>query len=212
MLWCPSCLTVLAREQTERDGTACERCGTRVTEKVMSSGSCASRPTPIACTTAWRIWIGRSAPSACSVSGSVGGDERHDPAARLADLAPALLGPADPDRALRRVRSGGGARRRAAGRAARRRRHPADGHRPVTAGRRRRVGADVMSELRRAGAPRDRRQRHVRRFGVVLPALPVDRLRRPSVGRRAHGHRVCRSTSTPAARSTCNATTCTPGS
>jgi leucyl-tRNA synthetase len=36
VVWCPSCLTVLAREQTERDGTACERCGTRVAEKVMT--------------------------------------------------------------------------------------------------------------------------------------------------------------------------------
>ena len=36
VVWCPSCLTVLAREQTERDGTECERCGTRVTEKVMT--------------------------------------------------------------------------------------------------------------------------------------------------------------------------------
>ena len=36
VVWCPSCLTVLAREQTEHDGTACERCGTRVTEKVMT--------------------------------------------------------------------------------------------------------------------------------------------------------------------------------
>ena len=35
VLWCPSCLTVLAREQTEADGTACERCGDRVGERVM---------------------------------------------------------------------------------------------------------------------------------------------------------------------------------
>jgi leucyl-tRNA synthetase len=33
VLWCPSCLTVLAREQTE--GERCERCGTPVTERVM---------------------------------------------------------------------------------------------------------------------------------------------------------------------------------
>ena len=31
--WCPSCLTVLAREQLE--GDACERCGTLVTERIM---------------------------------------------------------------------------------------------------------------------------------------------------------------------------------
>jgi leucyl-tRNA synthetase len=36
VVWCPSCLTVLAREQTEREGTACERCGSRVIEKVMT--------------------------------------------------------------------------------------------------------------------------------------------------------------------------------
>ncbi len=33
VVWCPSCLTVLAREQLE--GDRCERCGSRVTERVM---------------------------------------------------------------------------------------------------------------------------------------------------------------------------------
>ena len=33
VLWCPSCLTVLAREQTE--GERCERCGSTVVERVM---------------------------------------------------------------------------------------------------------------------------------------------------------------------------------
>lgn len=33
VVWCPSCLTVLAREQTE--GERCERCGTEVTERTM---------------------------------------------------------------------------------------------------------------------------------------------------------------------------------
>ena len=36
VVWCPSCMTVLAREQTEHDGTACEPCGTRVAERVMT--------------------------------------------------------------------------------------------------------------------------------------------------------------------------------
>lgn len=36
VIWCPSCLTVLAREQTENDGTICERCDTPVTERVMT--------------------------------------------------------------------------------------------------------------------------------------------------------------------------------
>jgi leucyl-tRNA synthetase len=35
VVWCPSCLTVLAREQTEDGGTRCERCATRVTERLM---------------------------------------------------------------------------------------------------------------------------------------------------------------------------------
>jgi leucyl-tRNA synthetase len=33
VVWCPSCLTVLANEQLEGDG--CERCGTRVTQRAM---------------------------------------------------------------------------------------------------------------------------------------------------------------------------------
>ena len=33
VLWCPSCVTVLAREQTEDE--RCERCGSRVVERVM---------------------------------------------------------------------------------------------------------------------------------------------------------------------------------
>jgi leucyl-tRNA synthetase len=33
VVWCPGCMTVLAREQVEGDG--CERCGTPVTERVM---------------------------------------------------------------------------------------------------------------------------------------------------------------------------------
>jgi leucyl-tRNA synthetase len=36
VVWCPSCLTVLAQEQTERDGTVCERCDTAVVERVMT--------------------------------------------------------------------------------------------------------------------------------------------------------------------------------
>jgi len=36
VIWCPSCLTVLAREQTERDGAVCERCESAVTQRVMT--------------------------------------------------------------------------------------------------------------------------------------------------------------------------------
>jgi leucyl-tRNA synthetase len=35
VLWCPSCLTVLAREQTESEGTRCERCESKVIERQM---------------------------------------------------------------------------------------------------------------------------------------------------------------------------------
>ena len=35
VVWCPSCRTVLAREQTEDGGTRCERCRTAVEERVM---------------------------------------------------------------------------------------------------------------------------------------------------------------------------------
>jgi leucyl-tRNA synthetase len=36
VVWCPRCKTVLAHEQTEHDGTVCERCGTKVTNRVMT--------------------------------------------------------------------------------------------------------------------------------------------------------------------------------
>lgn len=36
VIWCPSCLTVLAQEQTERGGTVCERCESVVTQRVMT--------------------------------------------------------------------------------------------------------------------------------------------------------------------------------
>ena len=57
------------------------------------------------------------------------------PPARLADLAPALLGRADPDHPLPGVRRGARAGGPAAGAAARRRELPADRHRRVAAGR-----------------------------------------------------------------------------
>ncbi|NOX24348.1 MAG: leucine--tRNA ligase [Actinobacteria bacterium] len=36
VIWCPSCLTVLAQEQTERDGAVCERCESAVTQRAMT--------------------------------------------------------------------------------------------------------------------------------------------------------------------------------
>ena len=58
----------------------------------------------------------RASSSPGSRSAGWGRAQRHLPAARLADLAPALLGHADPDRLLRGVRHRAGAGDRAAGR------------------------------------------------------------------------------------------------
>ena len=66
------------------------------------------------------------------------------PPARLAALAPALLGLPDPDRPLRRLRPGARARRPAAGRAARRRGLRAEG--PLAAGRGRGLGGHRLPE------------------------------------------------------------------
>ena len=68
------------------------------------------------------------------------------PPARLAALAPALLGLPDPDRPLRRVRPRGGAGRGPARRAAGRRRLPPAGQ--VAAGRRRGLGQRAVPEVR----------------------------------------------------------------
>ena len=69
------------------------------------------------------------------------------PPARLAALAPALLGLPDPDRALRLLRPRARARRPAAGRAARRRGLRAQG--PLAAGRRRGLGEHHLPAVRR---------------------------------------------------------------
>ena len=105
------------------------------------------------------------------------GGARHRPAgdqlppARLADLPPAVLGHADPDRALPVVRRGAGARRPAAGHAAARRGPgpQAEGH--LAAGRRDRLGHHDVPAVRRARAARHRHDGHLRRLVLVLPAL-----------------------------------------
>ena len=93
------------------------------------------------------------------------------PAARLVHLAPALLGPADPDRLLRRravrARAGGAA----AGRAARDRGLPAGRFRREPAGAARGVVPHPVPAVRQARAARDGRERHLPRQRVVLPAL-----------------------------------------
>ena len=104
------------------------------------------------------------------------------PPARLAALAPALLGLPDPGRALRRLRPGARARRPAAGAAARRHRLQAEGQ--VAARHRRGLGQHHLPEVRQAGAAGDGHDGHVRRLLVVLPALLRRGQRRGAVGPR----------------------------
>src|SRR2546422_4763853 len=49
-----------------------------------------------------------------------------------------------------------------------------------------RVVLRQVPAVRRAGAARDRRLRYVPRFGLVLPPVPIHRVRRPAVGPEAH--------------------------
>ena len=96
-------------------------------------------------------------------------------AARLADLAAAVLGYADPDRPLPLLRRGRRARRGAAGAPAR-----LGGSRPRRRRARhrwaaRRLGQRRLPVVRRSGAARHRHDGHVRRLVVVLPALRLDR-------------------------------------
>ena len=138
------------------------------------------------------------------------GDGRLPPA-RLADLAPALLGRADPGRPLPDRRRGAGARRPAAGAAARGRRLRAAGAEPARRQPRTSSNVDVPG-LRRPGAPRDRHHGHVRRLVLVLPALhraaPVER----AVRARGRSTTGCRWTSTSAASSTRSCTCSTRAS
>ena len=92
------------------------------------------------------------------------------PAARLADLAAALLGHADPGDLLPGLRRRAGPGSRPAGAPSRRRRVPRARGQPARAVRG--VRPDDVPEVRRAGAPRDRHDGHVRRLVLVLPALP----------------------------------------
>ena len=100
-----------------------------------------------------------------------GAQEGQLQAPRLAHQPPALLGRAHPDRPLREVRHGAGTPGPAAGAAARPRGLPPHGRRPLAAGARRGVGAHDLPGVRRAGAPRDRHDGHLRLLELV--SLPL---------------------------------------
>ncbi|CAA9245604.1 MAG: Leucyl-tRNA synthetase, partial [uncultured Corynebacteriales bacterium] len=118
--------------------------------------------------------------------GRAGGEGRRArlaelPAARLAGLPPALLGRADPDRALPRRRRGPGAGRAAAGAAAGAARRGPGAQGRLAAGRRHRLGAHDLPALRWSGRAGHRHDGHLRRLLLVLPAVPVG-----GPGRRRH--------------------------
>src|SRR5205814_1030875 len=96
------------------------------------------------------------------------------------------LGPADSDHLLRPLRPGGCAGAGPPGAAAPDRGLPSRCDRGEPARAPQRVVLRQMPAVRRAGAARNGRVRHVPRFGLVLPPLPVDRVRRPAVGPDAH--------------------------
>ena len=110
--------------------------------------------------------------------GGLGPGQGDLPAARLADLAAALLGDADPGGLLRRLRPRSGPRGGPAGHAALRRRVQRPGRKPPGP-----VGGlrpHRVPGVRRPGAARDRHHGHLRRQLLVLPALSV------AQGRPAH--------------------------
>ena len=124
------------------------------------------------------------------------------PPPRLVHLPPALLGPADPDHLLRRARRGPGPGEGPAGRAAADRGLHPRRHRHLPARAARAVVPRPLPDVRQARPARDRRERHVPRLGVVLPALPEHRVRRPSRSTRRAPGSGSRSHATSAATST----------
>ncbi len=92
------------------------------------------------------------------------------PVARLGHLAAALLGHADSDHPLRRVRRRAGPREGSARRAARRLRA---GRSRQSAREARRFRRHIVPQVRQAGEARNRHDGHVRRLVVVLHALRV---------------------------------------
>src|SRR5262249_28924962 len=93
------------------------------------------------------------------------------PVARLVHLAPAVLGSAYSYYLLRRARRGAGAGEGSPGAAAGAGELPARRQRRLAAGALQGVVSRAVSRLWQAGPSRDRRQRHLPRFGVVSPEI-----------------------------------------
>ena len=110
---------------------------------------------------------GRS--SSCSRGGAPGAVGDSIPAARLAAVAPAVLGLPDPRRALRGVRDRRRPRRGPPRPVARGRGVPAQGALAARDGRG--LGRDDLPELRRTRTPGDGHDGHVRRLVLVLHPL-----------------------------------------
>ena len=159
----------------------------------------------------------RPRPSSAWSSLAGGEGPRHGrdqlPPARLADLAPALLGHADPDRPLPVVRRG----RRCPTTSCPSTLPPTDGLDLSPKGQSPLAAAEAWVNVPcprcgGAGTARHRHDGHVRRLVVVLPALSSTRrapTSRSTPSRRASGRR---STSTPAASRTRSCTCCTRAS
>ncbi len=134
------------------------------------------------------------------------------PAARLAAVAPALLGRADPDHPLPGRRRGAGPRGPAARRAARaaRRRPEAQGH--LAPGWRGRVGRRRVPDLWRSGEAGHRHHGHLRGLVLVLLPLRLPARRHPGLRQGDWPTRGVPSTCTSVATSTPCCTCCTRAS
>ena len=133
-------------------------------------------------------------------------------AARLAHQPAALLGRADPDRALRALRTGAGAGRGPAGAAPRPRGLSPHRRRAFAAGARRGVRAHDLPQVRRARPARDRHDGHLRVLQLVPLPLRLAARRDGAPSTATRSSTGCPSTCTWAAPSTRSCTCSTRAS
>ena len=178
----------------ERDFAFAKKYGLEIKQVVasVSSGGKGVAGEEVFSTDTWHDWYGDKQIAACVNSGKYDGlgykaavscrrsrhqkprrKENYLASARLGYFAPALLGHADPDRALRRARCAAGAVRPAAGDSSGRL-HPRRLRQSVAQARRFPPRCD-LSGVRQNRATRDRYDGYFRRFVVVLHALHLAR-------------------------------------